>query len=679
MSTAAAATADLQTALNHAQLLLRDQPALAAEQAQEILRLYPDQPNALMLLAMAQRATQQHDASFNSLQLLLRVRSDWPAAHFEYGQALRQRGQFDEAIAAYQHALSMQVDIPKAWQALGDCYLALGDSEQAQHAYLQQVRYSSNDKALLQAADALATNELPVAERLLKQYLLQHPTNASAIRMLAEVAARLGRQEDAEALLERCVELVPDFKEARLHYALVLNRSNKPQLALEQVNLLLADDAKNISNRNLKAVLLGQIGEYEQSIALYENVLKDFSTHPKVWLSYAHALKTAGHTQRAIEAYRECIRLQPDFGEAYWSLANLKTFRFSSEEIEKMRAHLKRSELSVEDRYHFEFSLGKAMEDAQDYAPSFKHYEEANRLRRNTIQYSADEHSKRTDRSIDVLNAEFFAARQGVGHSAPDPIFIVGMPRAGSTLVEQILSSHSMVEGTMELPDIIAITRRLRMQSTDKLKKPYVDLLGSLSADEFQAMGQTFIRNTQIHRKLGRAFFIDKMPNNFAHVGLIHLILPNAKIIDARRHPLACCFSNFKQHFARGQNFSYSLHDMGRYYADYVRLMAHYDRVLPGRVHRVHYENMVSDTDAEVRRLLDYCGLAFEQNCLRFFENERPVRTASSEQVRQPIYKEGVDHWRHYDAWLSPLRDALGEVLTIYPDVPAFSFAPPVH
>ncbi|MFL6592146.1 MAG: sulfotransferase family protein, partial [Luteimonas sp.] len=356
----------------------------------------------------------------------------------------------------------------------------------------------------------------------------------------------------------------------------------------------------------------------------------------------------------------------------YWSLANLKTVRFDEADLAAMRAQLARTDLAVEDRFHFEFALGKALEDAGDYAASFAHYAAGNAQRRGIVHYSADETASRVDRTCRVFTREFFTARAGAGCASPDPIFIVGLPRSGSTLLEQILSSHSAVEGTMELPELISLTRDLRKRTHAPESTPYHDVLAALDHAELRALGERYLDRTRVQRRSDAPFFIDKMPNNFAHVGLIHLMLPNARIIDARRHPLACCLSGFKQHFARGQHFTYGLEDIGRYYHDYVRLMAHFDAVLPGRVHRVVYEEMVEDTESQVRRLLAYCGLPFEDGCLRFFENTRAVRTASSEQVRRPIYKEGVDHWRHYEPWLEPLKSALGPVLDAYPQVPQF-------
>jgi hypothetical protein len=335
-----------------------------------------------------------------------------------------------------------------------------------------------------------------------------------------------------------------------------------------------------------------------------------------------------------------------------------------------MRQQLARTDLTDDDRLHLEFAIGKALEDTGEYPASFQHYARGNVLRRAQLRYSAGETSARVRRARALYTPDFFAARASMGCPARDPIFVVGLPRAGSTLIEQILSSHSQIEGTMELPEVTSITRALRQQGDAGSAAPYHDALAALDADALRALGKQYLAHTRIQRKTSAPLFIDKMPNNFMHVGLIHLILPNAKIIDARRHPLACCFSAFKQHFARGQSFSYSLDDLGRYYRDYVALMAHFDAVLPGRVHRVFYERMVDDTEAEVRRLLAYCGVPFEEACLRFYQNQRPVRTASSEQVRQPIYRDGVDHWRHYASWLDPLASALGPVLERYPDVP---------
>jgi tetratricopeptide (TPR) repeat protein len=499
--------------------------------------------------------------------------------------------------------------------------------------------------------------------------LQQRPTDVAAIRMFAEVAARLERYADSEKLLLRCLELAPGFAAARRNLATVLHRQYKEVAALEEVERLLAKDPHDPTCRNLKAAILGGLGRYQESIELYAGVLADYPRQEKVWLNYGHALKTAGRQEEGIAAYRRCIELAPRSGAAYWSLANLKTFRFRPEDVRAMRAQLADGRLSRDDQVQLHFALGKALEDASEYEESFKHYGRANDLRRSSAAYDAQRTTARLERSRQILTREFFSARSGYGADAPDPIFIVGMPRAGSTLLEQILASHPAVEGTMELPDIISMARDLAAQAR-QTSSPYPALLAGLSAADCRALGERYLAQTRVQRRTQRPYFIDKMPNNFAYLGLIQLILPNARIIDVRRHPLACCFSVFKQHFARGQQFAYDLGDLGCYYRDYVALMSHFDNVLPGRIHRVFYEQLIDNTETEVRRLLDYCGLPFEEACLRFYDNDRAVRTASSEQVRQPIFRDALEHWRHFEPWLEPLKAALGPVLETYPHAP---------
>jgi tetratricopeptide (TPR) repeat protein len=636
--TPAEPTGSLEVALAHAVRLLDQDARAAAEQATEILKVMPDQPNALALK----------------------------------GLALGRLGEGDAAIETLRRAVQLKPALPEAWRALGDHYTALEMREAADGAYAQAIRHSTHDPKLMGAALALVENRIPEAELALREHLKRHPTDVAAIRMLAEVAARIGRYVDAENLLSRCLELAPGFAAARHNYAMVLHRQNKPAAALAQVERLLADDPRNPGYRNLKAAILGRIGEYAASIEHYKSVLADYPNQAKVWMSLGHALKTAGNNAESVDAYLKSIERAPNLGEAYWSLANLKTFRFTPQQKEAMRAQLAREDLGAEDRFHFEFSLGKALEDDGEYADSFAHYREGNRLRRQMIRYDAKENSAHVERSKRLFTREFFAEREGMGHPAPDPIFVVGLPRSGSTLIEQILASHSSVEGTMELPDVAMLARVVGGRTTRSAGSAYPRALEKFSAEELHALGERYLTQTRIQRKTSAPIFIDKMPNNFAHVGLIHLMLPNSKIVDARRHPLGCCFSGFKQHFARGQNFTYDLTEIGRYYRDYVELMAHFDAVLPGRVHRVLYENMVEDTEGEVRRLLAYCGLPYEEAVLRFHENQRAVRTASSEQVRQPIFREGVDHWRHFEPWLAPLKEALGDVASAYPDTPQF-------
>ena len=661
--------ASVDHAIAHAMGLLTRDPALAIEQARQVLHAVPGQPAARLVLGMAHNALKDFPQAIAELQPLAAEQSSAPAVQMALGIALAASQRTPEALEAFEKAAALQPALPRVWLHIGDLRHAAGDARSAD-AYLKHAQAGSRDPQLMAAGEALAAGRLPAAETLLRERLRELPNDVAAMRMLAELAARVGRNEQALVLLERCLQLAPGFSMARHHYALLLDRCSRHEDAMVEIESLLDGESDDDQLLNLKAVVLGKLGFYGDAIALYESILGTRPKDPRVWMSLGHALKTEGQTDRAIIAYRRALELNPGFGGAWWSLANLKTMRFDAADVAAMRMQLQRPDLDDDQRLHFQFALGKALEDAGEYQASFDCYAQANAIRRTQLPYSADQNSQRRRHAQVVYTREFFAERTGSGTQDPSPVFILGMPRAGSTLVEQILSSHPQVEATMELPDIIAIVRELRARLPDPETTSYHTLVGGLSPAELQVMGEHYLQTTRVQRKLDRPFFIDKMPNNFAHVGLIQLILPNARIIDVRRHPLACCFSNFKQHFARGQAFSYDLADMGRYYRDYVGLMAHFDQVLPGRIHRVVYEGLVADTETQVRALLDYCGLEFDERCLRFFENQRPVRTASSEQVRRPINRDGMDQWRHYESWLYPLKLALGPVLDCYPAVP---------
>jgi tetratricopeptide (TPR) repeat protein len=613
-------------------------------------------------------------AAIAALEKALKLSPFAAEALLEKGLAEAAAGESRRALNSVAHALSLKSDFVNAWRALADELMRAGDEEAAGKAYASHVTAATKDPDLLKAGQALAEGKLAIAERQLKQYLMRAPTDVAAIRMLAELAARIGRYVDAENLLERCVELAPDFDAARHNLAIVALRQGRAEKSIAEVERLLGRNARDPGYRTLYCAALSRIGDYDKALPHYRALLADHPRQSKTWLSFGHALKTVGKQTESISAYRKSIELQPSLGEAYWSLANLKTVRFSDDDIKEMTAQLERDDLNEDDRLHLHFALGKALEDAALYEESFGHYAEGNRLRRKGIPYDADETTAHVRRNRAFFTPAFIAERSGWGSPAPDPIFIVGLPRAGSTLVEQILSCHSAVEGTMELPDVIGIARRLGGRQRKSEASKYPEVLATLDEGQLRSLGEQYLAQTRIQRKTGAPRFIDKMPNNWAHVGLIHLMLPNAKIVDARRHPMSCCFSGFKQHFARGQHFTYGLEDIGRYYRDYVGLMAHFDEVLPGRVHRVIYERMVEDTETEVRRLLEYCGLPFEDACLRFYENDRAVRTASSEQVRQPIYRDAVEQWRHYEQWLVPLEAALGPVLGAYPAAPENTF-----
>lgn len=565
------------------------------------------------------------------------------------------------AAAEARSILAAAPGYADAHRLLGAALRRCGDAEAAACAELDAIHASVGDPVLMRAAAALLDNDLPAAEQLLRPRLKQKPTDVAAIRMMAELGARLGRYGDSENLLRRALELAPSWGPARANLATILYKQNRTEEALAELDRLEGTDGE--AHRNLRAAALGRLGAYHEAIALYEAVLERSPGQPKVWMSLGHLLKTVGRGPDSVAAYRRAVALSPGLGEAWWSLANLKTFRFEPADVAAMEQALTAPDLADEDRFHLHFALGKAREDAGEAARAFAAYAEGNRLRRAAIDYDPAEISAHVERSIALFTPEFFTDRSGLGCPDPDPIFVLGMPRAGSTLIEQILASHAEVEGTMELPDIPALARRLNGRKRKGDPSLYPECLAELGAEELRAMGEDYLRSTRVQRKTGKPLFIDKMPNNWAHVGLIRLILPNARIVDARRHPLACGFSNFKQHFARGQGFSYDLADIGRYYRDYVALMEHLDRVQPGKVHRVIHEELVDDSEAEIRRLLDALGLAFDPACLAFHENERAVRTASAEQVRRPINREGLESWRAFDPHLGPLEKALGPAL----------------
>jgi tetratricopeptide (TPR) repeat protein len=554
-----------------------------------------------------------------------------------------------------------QTPHPRALRRAAAASRDAGRVDEAERLELAAIDASVGDPVLIKAGMALFEGDLRAAEQVLRPRLKDDPFDVAAIRMMAELAGRLGRYRDAEMLLRRALELAPGFRPARSNLATVLHRQNRSDEALVELDKLLEDDPENPTHANLKAAAVARLGEFDEAIELYGAVLAKAPDQPKIWMSYGHVLKTVGRQPDAVAAYRRAITVRPGLGEVWWSLANLKTVKFDDADVTAMRMALESSGLSDDDRLHLHFALGKALEDRGEAEASFHHYKQGNAIRRAQLPYEPEDTGDQVTRAKAIYTAEFYAARQGWGCPAPDPIFILGMPRAGSTLIEQILASHSQVEGTMELPDIPALAARIGSGDTP---------VTALTAGQVRTLGEEYLDRTRVQRKTDRPFFIDKLPNNWMHVGLIRLILPNAKIIDARRHPLASCFSNFKQHFARGQSFTYGLRDVALYYASYVELMAHFDRVLPGHVHRVIYEQMVDETEPQIRSLLHAIGLPFEEACLRFWETERAVRTASSEQVRRPINREGLEPWRPFEPWLGELKEALGDVLTAYPELP---------
>ncbi len=619
----------------------------------------PENRDVNYMRAVCLRYLQRIPEALAVLDELERTHPGFSRLYQERGHCFVALRDAPKAIDAFQKAVNRNPALTASWSKLQVLYRMVGEPANSATALAHLEVTAKLAPEVLTATALLCDGDSLEAERLIRPYLLRHPQDVEAMRLLARIALERDVVHDADLLLEAVLELAPDYRAARFDYVRALMRRHKYGPALKQIEMLLAAEPDNRTYRTTYATAYVGIGEHEGALGLYQALLEGASQPQDLHLSIAHTLKTLGRRPESIEAYRRAAAARPDFGDAYWSLANLKTYRFTDEEIEAMRAHEAARATLLEDRYHLCFALGKALEDRGDFESSFRYYERGNALKKSESDYSAEFVERNTAQQIEVCTREFFDARRGVGCPAPDPIFIVGLPRSGSTLLEQILASHSRVEGTMELSEIATYTVDLEGHNRDATRRRYPGVLAELPPEEFARLGERYISDTRVYRT-GKAFFIDKMPNNFRHLGFIHLILPNAKIIDARREPMACCFSNFKQLFASGQEFTYSIEDIARYYRSYVELMDHWDRVLPGRVLRVEHESVVEDLEGNVRRILDYCGLDFEPACLEFYKTERSVRTASSEQVRQPIFKEGLDQWRRFEPWLEPLRTALG-------------------
>ena len=663
MAFAGTQTTTLATRIERAAALLATDPAAAEREARTALAAAPGDPRARLILASALRRRGDAAGALSILELLAAAHPNAALTQYELGAALAATGDAAAAIPALRRAVALNRDHPQAWRALGDLLFAAGEATAAEAAYAQHRRALVRDPTLKPAAAALCDGRPGEAERLLRPRLAARPDDPPALELLAEAVLRQGLFPDAEVLLARCLELDPARADARFAYASALFHQQKAAEALAALERLLTGDPQNPAYRNLAAAALALAGDFEPALATYETLLGEHARQPLIWLNYGHALRTVGRADDAIAAFRRALALDPTLSDAYLGLANLKVAVFTPGEVVAMRSAAARADLRPDDRPALHYALGKALEDAGDYAGSFEHYAEGARLRRAQTPYDAAAFTAYADACEWLFTRDFFEGRAAFGAAADDPVFIVGLPRSGSTLIEQILASHSAVEGTMELPDVGFAARRLGWQDPNAGPAGYPASLVSLDGAAAAALAEGYLTATRAQRRLGRARFIDKMPNNFQHLALIQLMLPNATIIDARRHPMASCFSAFKQHFAQGQAFSYDLGDLGRYYRDYVRLMRSFDAALPGRVCRVIYEDLVDDTEREVRRILACCGLDFEPACLAFHENARAVRTVSSEQVRRPIFRDGLEQWRRYEPWLGPLQDALGPTL----------------
>ncbi|TVQ45279.1 MAG: sulfotransferase family protein [Gammaproteobacteria bacterium] len=648
------------------ELLQLGQAGAAALTAERALADAPRDRDLLYILAVAQRYGRQYEAADQTLQRLLEVTPGYGRAFQELGHLRRRQARDAEAMQAYQQAVVANPGLPASWKALADLQTRHGLVREAANSRAQHERLLGLPPELVSVTSFMHEGKLYKAEQLCRAFLQREPHHPEAMRLLAALGVRLHVLDDAEFLLESVLEFKPDFLLARIDYVDVLQRRQKYARALEEARTILTTDPANPAFRSLFANQCMTVGDYPQALQLYDELLAETPDNPQLNLVRGHALKTIGRQAEAIDAYRRAAAGRPGFGDAYWSLANLKTYRFEDREVAAMREQEALPGLVSEDRYHLCFALGKALEDRACYEEAFGYYTRGNTLKRETLRYSTERTELEFQRQAEVCTVEMLAARAGQGHPGEDPIFIVGLPRAGSTLIEQILASHSQVDGTLELPNILAIAHRLRGRRRVDEQPLYPGVLSELSPEQLHELGEEYLRDTAVHRQ-GAPRFTDKMPNNFRHIGLISLILPNARIIDARRHPMACCFSGYKQLFAEGQEFTYDLDDLGRYYRGYVELMDHWDRVLPGRILRVQHEQLVDNFEHEVRRLLEFCGLPFEQDCLEFHRTRRVVRTASSEQVRRPLNREGLEQWRHFSPWLGPLERALGPALVEAP------------
>ena len=635
--------------------------------ARSLLGELPENRDLLLVAAISQRHLLRLPDAMATLDRLEQLQPRFSRLHQERGLCRVALKDALGAIQALLHAVNLNPALSASWTMLGGLYRLTGDAPNAATAAEHVATLKRLPPEVVGATALFHDGDLGPAEEIIRAYLLRHGDHPEAMRLLARIGMARDVLDDAEALLEAVLKLSPDHQAARYDYAQTLVQRHKYVQARAQITRLLALDPANLDYRSLAATTAVGFGEQDTAIALYREMLAERPTDPDLHLWLAHALKTVGRTSEAVQAYRAAAAARPDFGDAYWSLANLKSYRFSDEEIARMRAEEASPATAPADRHHLCFALGKALEDRSETAESWRYYAQGNALKRSESRYRPEIIETNTNKQIEVCTRGFFSRRAGWGARAHDPIFILGLPRSGSTLLEQILASHSQVEGTQELADVQRIVLELQGREPSLDDSRYPAVLADMTEQDFGALGEKYLADTRVYRT-GRPIFIDKMPNNFRHIGLIHLMQPNATIIDARREPMSCCFSNLKQLFAQGQEFAYSIEDISRYYRTYLELMQHWDEVLPGRILRVQHEDVVADLEGGVRRMLDHCGLAFEPDCIDFHKTRRSVRTPSSEQVRQPIFRDGLHRWRRYEPWLQPLEVALGDALTRYRD-----------
>ncbi|MGA0600987.1 tetratricopeptide repeat-containing sulfotransferase family protein [Caulobacter sp. KR2-114] len=627
----------------------------------------PQNRDVLLLAATSQRCLGQVDAAMQTLDELEQVAPRFSRLHQERGMGFVARRDAPNAIRSLLIAVNINPALPASWNMLAGLYRMTGDAqnEALAEAHVETLKVLAPE--VVAATSHFSDGDVGLAEQIIRPYLRRHGDDPEGMRLLARIGIELDVLNDAEALLEGVLARLPTYHAARYDYAQTLIRRQKHAEARAEAQTLLAQDPANPDYLTLAATAEVGLGQNARALAIYERMLQ---LQPSSWdvpLWMGHAYKTIGQIPEAIAAYRAAAAARPDFGDAYWSLANLKTYRFTDEELARMRAGEAAPSTALTDRLHLCFALGKALEDRGEPEASWAFYSRGNALKRAESRYAPEIIEDNTARQKQVCTRAFFADRAGWGDPRPDPIFVLGLPRSGSTLIEQILASHSQVEGTLELSNVQRIVLDLQGPEPEGSQPRYPHALGQLSPDAVRALGARYLEETRAYRT-DRPFFIDKMPNNFRHIGLIALMLPNARIIDARRDPMSCCFSNLKQLYAQGQEFTYSVDDIARYYRTYLELMRHWDEALPGRILRVQHEDVVDDLEGSVRRILDHCALPFEPGCVDFHKTRRAVRTPSAEQVRQPIFRDGLDQWTRYEPWLDDLKAALGDALVRYRD-----------
>ena len=627
-----------------------------------ILKDHPNHIDSLYLAAVSTRYLKKFQDSQENIEKLLTIAPDMGRAYQELGHLNRDMGNEEQAVVHYRQACELNPALFASWNYLHEYFVKNNNKPAADHALEQINKLQSLPGVLLYIDQILNEGRLGMAEAKCRAFLKKNPTHTYAMSLLSEIANRLGYFDDAEFLLEKAVEFKPNDGDLRMKYASILRKKQKFAKTMEQVNILCKKFPDNLNYQALKASEIMQNGDHEKAITLLDDILSKNPYNFSTLTSKGHAEKPLGRTEQAINSYQSAYQIKPDHGEAFFSLANLKTYSFTSEELGNMREQVKRVDLSLRDKAYFHFALAQGCEVNGQYDEAFLHLENGNRIKNNQSQYSIERMDNELQAQIDICDEEFFKDLGKGGHNTKDPIFILGLPRAGSTLIEQILASHSMIDGTLELPNILSIAQSLRGDDVYGKEGNYPKSMRSLTLEQRESLGKGYVEDTRMHRK-DAPMFTDKMPNNFRHIGLIHLIMPNAKIIDARRYPLDCCFSMFKQLFAQGQEFSYGLAEAGSYYKSYVRLMSHWDKVLPGKILRVNNEDIIDDLEGQVKRMLDYLEIPFEEECITFYETDRSVRTASSEQVRRPINKEGMERWKPYSKHLKPLVDSLGREL----------------